>query len=132
VADPRENELSAQILQLAITRVGPAVLVSVTGEIDILTAPRLAEAMNTAFDDIEAGAPVVVDLSRVSFLDSHGLATLSQTSSTASPATDDARLRLVVGDARRVIRPLQISGLDKMLPIYATVGDALAGTTELP
>ncbi len=112
-------------MQLAVTQAGPAVVVSVAGEIDMLTAPALADALNTAFDDTQPGAPVVLDLSRVSFLDSHGLTVLVQAAS-APTASTAGRLRVVVGDARAAIRPLQITGLDKLLPLHRTVDDALA------
>jgi anti-sigma B factor antagonist len=49
-------------------------LLSVEGELDIASAPRMIAAMNEAFADLEL--PLVVDLSRVDFIDSTGLALL--------------------------------------------------------
>lgn len=49
-------------------------LLTVEGELDIATAPRMIAALNEAFTDIDA--PLVVDLSRVGFMDSTGLALL--------------------------------------------------------
>lgn len=127
MTDPRESELTAQMMQLAIAQLESAIVVSVSGEIDMLTAPRLADALRTALHDARAGAPVVVDLSRVSFLDSHGLGALAEAASAAS-AGGHGSLRVVVGDARTAIRPLQITGLNKLLPLYSMLDDALATT----
>jgi anti-sigma B factor antagonist len=47
-------------------------LLAVEGEIDIATAPRMIAALNEVLAEIES--PLVVDLSRVVFMDSTGLA----------------------------------------------------------
>ncbi len=49
-------------------------LLSVEGELDIATAPRMIAALNEALADM--AAPLVVDLSEVVFMDSTGLALL--------------------------------------------------------
>jgi anti-sigma B factor antagonist len=49
-------------------------LLEVEGELDIATAPRMLAALNEAFSDLSL--PLVVDLSKVSFIDSTGLALL--------------------------------------------------------
>jgi anti-sigma B factor antagonist len=49
-------------------------LLAVEGEIDIATASRMIAALNEALAEIET--PLVVDLSRVVFMDSTGLALL--------------------------------------------------------
>ena len=49
-------------------------LLSVEGELDIATAPRMIAAINEAM--AEMAAPLVVDLSEVVFMDSTGLALL--------------------------------------------------------
>ena len=52
-------------------------LLSVTGELDIATAPRMISALNEAFAELER--PLVVDLSSVDFMDSTGLALMMNT-----------------------------------------------------
>lgn len=99
-----------------------AVVVVVTGEVDILTAPRLHQAVVAAFREAD-GDPVVVDLSKVELLASAGLAALSRARQVA--ATTDSPLRLVVDHARPVIRPLQITGMDHWLELHHTVDEAL-------
>jgi anti-sigma B factor antagonist len=49
-------------------------LLSVEGELDIATAPRMIAALNEAV--AEMAAPLVVDLTNVVFMDSTGLALL--------------------------------------------------------
>ena len=49
-------------------------LLTVEGELDIATAPRMMGALNEAIADM--AAPLVVDLSEVVFMDSTGLALL--------------------------------------------------------
>jgi anti-sigma B factor antagonist len=56
------------------SRVDGCELLDVEGELDIATAPRMIAALNEAFADM--ALPLVVDLSRVDFLDSTGLALL--------------------------------------------------------
>ena len=56
------------------SRVDGCELLDVEGELDIATAPRMIAALNEAFADMSL--PLVVDLSRVDFMDSTGLALL--------------------------------------------------------
>ena len=56
------------------SRVDGYELLTVEGELDIATAPRMISALNEAFADLER--PLVVDLSSVGFMDSTGLALL--------------------------------------------------------
>jgi anti-sigma B factor antagonist len=49
-------------------------VLSVEGELDIATAPRMLAALNDALAEI--ARPLVIDLSRVVFMDSTGLALL--------------------------------------------------------
>ena len=61
-------------LQVERTRVDGLDVLVVEGELDIATAPRMISALNEA---LAAGDdPLVVDLSRVLFMDSTGLALL--------------------------------------------------------
>jgi anti-sigma B factor antagonist len=70
-----------------------------------------------------AGRPVIVDLTAVTFLGSHGLAALVEAALKAEQRSEP--LRLVVDEARAVTRPLQITGLDEVLALYYSVEEAL-------
>jgi anti-sigma B factor antagonist len=109
------------LLRINSQRIGEALVVAVTGEIDTFTAPKLDTAIKAVIEQMRG--PIVIDLSNVTFLGSRGLAVLAT-------ATADARhrrrqLHIVVGQASSVLRPLQVLGLDGMLPLCATLDEAL-------
>ena len=96
-------------------RDGWAVL-SVQGEVDVYTAPRLRERL---IELVEGGARhVVVDLSRVEFLDSTGLGVLVGALK---------RLRAVNGTLglvcahERLLKIFRITALDRVFALYDTV-----------
>lgn len=98
-----------------------ACVVSVEGEIDVYTAPRLKEVL---VDVIEGGCPnVVVDLDRVSFIDSSGLGVLVGALRRAKEASGSLRL---VCTRDGVLKIFRITGLDKVFPIFSSVSDASA------
>lgn len=97
------------------------VVVRVRGEIEALTAPRLADAVTEA---LGRGRPVVVDLTDVTFLDSAGLTALIRVTETAEGRGEP--LRLAIDHNRPVIRPIQITGLEHRLSLYHSVEDATA------
>jgi anti-sigma B factor antagonist len=100
------------------------VLLTVDGELDTLTAPRLAAELDAALDvALAEGATVVVDLSEVTFLASSGLAVLVEGARRAAPSP--GRLHLVVA-SRAVTRPLEVTGADTLFPTHADVAAALA------
>ena len=82
-------------------------LVTVAGDVDIATAPQLAEYL-VAFTD----GPVTVDLSQVAFLDSSGMQALLA----AHRHLERRDSRLAIRGATPIVRRvLQISGLDQLL-----------------
>jgi anti-sigma B factor antagonist len=100
------------------------VLLAVDGELDALTAPRLATDLAAALDTALAdGAGVVLDLSDVMFLASSGLAVLVDGARRAQPAA--RRLHLVTA-SRAVTRPLEVTGADALFDIHPDVAAALA------
>lgn len=101
------------------------VVLTVDGDVDGLTAPRLATAIANAFREL-AGRALVLDLTNVRFLGSVGLRTLRDTAREAGRHPGFVPLRVVVDQQRPVIRPIEISGLDQILALYHTVDDALA------
>lgn len=101
------------------------VMVTVDGEIDGLTAPRLRALLAEAFDRLD-GRTLVVDLSEVQFLGSPGLRTLRDCALEAVNHRGFQPLRIVVDEQRPVIRPIEIVGLDQVLALYHTVDEAVA------
>jgi anti-sigma B factor antagonist len=88
------------------------VLLTVSGEVDSSTAPRLREVVESAFADRVPA--LTVDLDRVTFLDSAGLCVLAFAHRRAAEV---GVLLRVVASSRAVIRPLQITGLYDLLAV---------------
>jgi anti-anti-sigma factor len=101
-------------------RRGDAVVIGLAGDVDALTAPQLTEAVSAALH--ERPHTVVVDLSRVDFLASAGLAALVESHRMAGP---DSRLH-IVATGSATLRPLTMTGLTDELAVFATSEEALA------
>ena len=97
-------------------------LVSVSGELDLHTTPELQDGIEKA--GATGADTVVVDLSRISFIDSSALGVLVQETRRLEGRGD--RLALVTNDPR-TLRVFEVSGLNRVLRTYATLQDALAG-----
>jgi anti-sigma B factor antagonist len=97
------------------------IVVSVIGEVDMATAPRLRQALVEATG--AGGDRVVVDLGAVDFLDSTGLGVLLGALK---------RIRGVGGElalaraAPQVVKVFEVTRLVEILPMHATVGSAVA------
>lgn len=106
---------------VVIAERGPAVVLTVTGEVDLNTAPRLREALEEAV----AAHPslLVVDLTDVDFLGSPGLAALIAAHDRAQPRT---RLRVVASSTTPVLRPIRLTGLEELLNVHPTLDHALS------
>lgn len=100
---------------------GAQVVVYVQGEVDVDTAAVLRERLT---DLIQADhTDLVVDLRRVTFMDSTGLGVL--VASLGTVRTHGGRLQLVV-DGAGVARMLRISGLDQVFVVHTTLDAALS------
>ena len=95
-----------------ITLWGDAVVVSLSGELDIASAPEFEQAIAEA--TAEPGAELVLDLRELTFMDSTGLRALAQTNARAGEA--GFALSIVRGP-RQIERVLEISGLAELLPL---------------
>lgn len=105
---------------LAVRTVAEGVtVVSVSGEVDMLTAPRLrADVLR----HIETGGTLVLDLSGVSFLGSAGLAVLVEASQHGKRRGTAFR---VVAVERAVTRPLAATGLGEVFSVFESVDQAV-------
>ena len=116
-----------QLVRIESARVahaaGVALVVTVAGEIDLLTIDRLRAAVAAGFEDLRDGEMLVIDLTPVTFMDSRGLQALVDATQAAQRQREP--LRIVVDHTRPVIRPIQVTGLDAVLALYDTVEDAV-------
>jgi anti-sigma B factor antagonist len=90
------------------------------GDVDALTAPQLGRRLLGLLED--GKTKVIVDLSRVTFMDSTGIGVLLHALRRLS--VTDGRLVLVC-PTERVLRPFQITGLTRRLPIFRSREEAL-------
>ncbi len=97
-------------------------VVSPKGEIDILTAPQLGRRLLGLADEGKTG--VVVDLSKVTFMDSTGIGVLLN--AVRALASRHGRLVLVCPN-ERVLRPFQVTGLVERMSIFPSREAALGG-----
>ena len=114
--------------QITLTTAQPAaeqVIITVGGEVDMLTSPQLRLAVLDQFEPDSGVELVVLDLDGVTFLGTSGLAVLIEVREAAHTAGVELRLACT---ARRVLRPLTIAGLIPLFDIHDTVERALAAT----
>jgi anti-sigma B factor antagonist len=99
-------------------------VVAAPQEIDITNTPELQSAL------LEAAAggrgTLVTDMTRTRFCDSSGLHALLAAHKRAQ--ADGGELRLVIPSAA-VLRILMITGIDRMIPNFTSLDDALADTS---
>lgn len=98
---------------------GAAVVLRVTGELDLLTTPTLAEACSR---ELRERPPVlVIDLTGVTFLASVGMSAIVAAHEEGGEHT---KVRVVSG-TRDTLRPIKVTGLDNLLSIHPTLESAL-------
>jgi anti-sigma B factor antagonist len=104
-----------------------AFVVSVTGEADMATAPELERE----FQDVlrRGGRSVAVDLAEVGFIDSTALGLLLRYQSRFRKRGGDL---VLVSDDRRILRTLEITGLDRIFRIESRLGEAVGGLGSEP
>ena len=95
-----------------------SVVVSCSGVLDMLTAPHLEDRLN----DVLAKQPtaLVIDLSEVDFLASHGMNVLVMVRRRLAPEVPFA----VVADGPATSRPLTLIGLAELINMCATLDEA--------
>jgi anti-sigma B factor antagonist len=119
------NELMQ--FNVSSSRIGPQALgLRIDGELDLYTAPEVHKALGTLPVGVR---DVLVDLTRLTFMDSVGMATLFR--GARGLAERSGTMVLVVGD-RTVLRALEVTGLDRYFEIredYETAAREFVGLT---
>jgi anti-sigma B factor antagonist len=116
---------SAELLTVHIDTRSSAVIISVSGELDLATVPMLRERLESV--DETSGAPLVVDLSGVRFIASAGLALLVD----LQRRCDERGVSLaVVATGSVVPRAIQVTALDQVFSVHSTVDAALGGAEQ--
>jgi anti-sigma B factor antagonist len=104
---------------IAVRRERGVVIAAVTGEIDISTVPRLRERL---FELADNGGTLIVDLNRVTFIDSAGLGALVGAARRADAHGGSLHEVCARPQTRRL---LWLTGVDRRIPLAATVDGAL-------
>lgn len=112
-------------VRIESARIGRGVhVVALAGEIDLHTAPRLDEELFGAIGD--GARRVLVDMAGATFVDSTVLGVLLR----AHSRLDDRGGRLVIiSDDPRILRTLELTGLDRMLSVERSLTETVAGLT---
>jgi anti-sigma B factor antagonist len=115
-----DDAVAEQVVDLDVERDGDVVVVRVAGEVDMLTTPMVSELISEQLGtDLST---LVLDMRRVGFLGSSGLAALVTARDEAS--SQGVALRLVSAD-HAVLRPLTATGLAELFDIYPDLETAL-------
>jgi anti-sigma B factor antagonist len=95
-------------------------VLAIAGDLDLVTAPQLAEAASAL---VEAGArDLVVDAAHLDFCDSSGLTAFVRIARQLEPSG-----RLAIAGAQPIVRRiLEVSGLVEAFVVADSVDDALA------
>lgn len=96
-------------------------VVRVVGEVDLSTVGELRRHLSDQLTAPQRG--VVLDITGVTFLAACGIGALVEADARAR--ANGVALRLVCGDSRAVVRPLEATGLDETIPRADSVTEAV-------
>lgn len=94
-------------------------VIALSGDVDLESSPRVRDVL---LDCVGAKRPVLVDMSRVSYIDSSGVASLVEAHQSARKTNTTFALAQVSQSAMRV---LELARLDKVFIIHSSLADGL-------
>jgi anti-sigma B factor antagonist len=118
---PSSDEPQATVKLLVVPEI-----VALPREVDISNAPRIGSELLGAFGP--RATVVIADMSLTEFCDSSGIRHLLIANDAASARGCELRLAL---PSPSVLRVMQTLGIDRMLRIYPSLEEALAGKPNL-
>ena len=96
-----------------------AIIVSFSGDVDLESSP---DARKILLECVGKHKPVLVDLSKVGYIDSSGVASLVESLQSARKKGSDL---LLVAVSEGALRVLQLARLDKVFTICDSIEDGL-------
>ncbi|PRX46528.1 anti-anti-sigma factor [Prauserella shujinwangii] len=99
------------------------VVTHVAGEVDIVAAPALRDCVD---EQLEQVSSLVLDLGATSFFGAAGISVLVHTSA----AAERHAVSWALNCPHPVLRPLHITGLDRTLPVYEDLDEAIAAVSD--
>jgi anti-sigma B factor antagonist len=106
-------------LDITVSRERDVVIAAVTGDVDISTVAQLRECL---FELADGGGTLIVDLNRVTFIDSSGLGALVGAARRAAAHGGSLHAVCARPPTRRL---LWLTGVDRLILLAATVDGAL-------
>ncbi len=122
--DARPAAPEAFRIEERLSRDGTVVL-AVSGDVDLYVAGELKGLLAHAVDD--GASTLVIDLSHVTFVDSMGLGVLLGAMQRLRAEGGELHLVVPGPELRRI---LEITRIDRLLPLHETVPDALAAVGD--
>ncbi len=113
--------MSHDELSIDIKNDGDLTIFRLRGSLDLATSPSVRAALTQAAT--EGKHELIVDLTKLEFLDSTGLGALIGAHRRA--LENGGKIRLAVGEGQ-IARLLNITGLIRVFPVYTTLEDALS------
>jgi anti-anti-sigma factor len=103
-----------------------AVVVQAKGEVDSSTAAHLTAQLHAALQEAanQSARLLIIDLQSVAYFGSAGLNAVLDCHRQGQQAGTSVRL---VADNGLVVRPIEVTNLDRVLELYPTLSDALQG-----
>ena len=111
------------LARIEVERRGEATLARLTGEVDMSNAATVGTKLAAASEG--AGGPLVVDLTGTRYLDSAWFRAIEGVA--LGLAAAGRSLRLVCPPGAPTRRLLELAGMDRMLPLFASADEALQG-----
>jgi anti-anti-sigma factor len=108
---------------VSVTDGGSCTVIALAGESDVYTYDQLRGALEA--EAAKGVALLIVDLSGLEFMDSSGVQVLLDTRVMMS---DRGGKLALAGPRNTVARVLNLVGADQLIPVYASVEEAQAGT----
>jgi anti-sigma B factor antagonist len=111
-----------ELLSVSTRVLSGAVVVTAAGDVDAVTVPRLLGELAAVLGS-RPGQRLMLDMTRVTFLGSHGLAMVVDVAGRARGHGMD--FGVVVGDRHTVIRALEVTGVADSVPLYHSLAEGL-------
>jgi anti-sigma B factor antagonist len=102
-----------------ITEREGTVIVGFSGDVDLQSSP---EARKILLECVARRMPVLVDLSRVDYIDSSGIASLVESLQTARKSGGNL---FIVSASEAALKVIELARLDKVFTICNTIDDAI-------
>jgi len=114
------------VLKCAIVELAEAVVVELHGEVDLAAALSFRECLD---EGAKHQKPVLLDMTHLQYFDTSGVRVIE---AFLPYAREHAGPVAIISPAATIRRGLHLMGVDRQIPIFGSVDDALAGLRNPP